>query len=85
MSESNDGNILDAIMELKAQETFVPFVIVLTSGDRHLIEAPVNLVKMKTEMFYAYPGSDRFVLMRMNQIVAVERREGSRPRRRRAS
>jgi hypothetical protein len=85
MAESDNSNILDTIAELQAHEPFVPFFVVLESGDRHRIEAPANLVRMRTEMFYAFPGSDKFVLMRMNQIVAVERLDTLRPRRKRAS
>ena len=84
MAEGN-GNILGSIRELKAQEPFLPFAIVMSSGDRYVIEAPENLVEMKTEFFYAFPKSDRFALMRMNQISSVERLERGRSTRRRAS
>ena len=79
------GSILDSIRDLKAQDPYSPFAIVMSSGDRYVIEAPQNLVEMKTEFFYAFPKSDRFVLMRMNQISSVERLEGRRPAKRRAS
>jgi hypothetical protein len=85
MAESEHQSLLQNIRELKNQEPFTPFEIVLSSGDRYLINNGVNLVEMRTELFYAYPGSDRFVLIRMNQIVAVERPQSKRPPRRRAS
>jgi hypothetical protein len=85
MAESEQSSILVTIRELRAQDPFVPFTIVMTSGDRYRIDVAHNLVEMRTELFYAYPGSDRFVLMRMNQIAAVERGTERRPARRRAS
>jgi len=78
-------NVVRAIEDLKNRDPFVPFSIVVASGDRYRIEAPGNLVAMVSEFFYAYPQSDRFVLIRNNQIVAVERGEEKRPRRRKAS
>ncbi len=84
MAEGRE-NILGAIQELKNRAPFFPFSIVVSSGDRHRIEASGNLVQMVSEFFYAYPESDRFVLIRNNQIVAVERQEEKRPRRRKAS
>ena len=72
---AENGSILDSIRELKAKEPFARFAIVMTSGDRYVIEVPENLVEMRTEFFYAYPRSDRFVLMRMTQISSVERLE----------
>jgi hypothetical protein len=77
----NGHNILDAILELKTREPFVPFRILLTSGDRYLIESGENLVEMKSEYFYARPGGESFVFLRKNQIAAVERPEEKRPRR----
>ena len=61
MADSKRSHIVETIRELEAREPFVPFVIVMSSGDRYLIEAPANLVEMKSEFFYAYPGGDKFV------------------------
>jgi len=73
MAESDRSHILESIRELRAHDPFTPFAIIVSSGDRYLIEAPQNLVEMKSELFYAYPGGDKFVLIRINQIVSVER------------
>jgi hypothetical protein len=70
--ESKDITMLEAIRDLKRREPFQPFVIVLTSGDRYRIENGENLVEMKSEFFYALPGGEKFVFLRMNQIAAVE-------------
>ncbi len=86
MAEAERSNILESIRELKAKDPFTPFTIVVSSGDRYLIESPENLVEMRSELFYAYPGGDKFVLIRISEIVAVERSAGGKRRaRRRAS
>jgi hypothetical protein len=69
---------LEQIRELKGQDPFSRFVIVSSSDERYTIERPENLVEMKSELFYAFAGGDRFVLIRINQITAVERLEGKR-------
>jgi hypothetical protein len=85
MAEEMSHNLLQAILELKDREPFQPFRIVLTSGDKYLIENGANLVEMKTEFFYASPSKDGFVFLRKNQIAAVEKPEARRQPRRRAS
>ena len=80
-------DVVSGILELRNREPFVPFTIVLTSGDRYLIQSGENLVEMVTEFFYATPGGERFAFLRKNQIAAVEGPEQSRKRqsRRKAS
>jgi hypothetical protein len=73
--EDRENSFLDTIRELKHREPFVPFFLVTTSGDRYPIENPDNLAMGKTELSYYFPGSDRFVHLRSNQLVAVERLE----------
>jgi hypothetical protein len=86
MAADEKSHILNSIRELKDLEPFAPFAILVSSGNRYVIEAPANLVEMKSEFFYAYPGGEKWVLIRMNQIVAVETPgEKRRSSRRRAS
>jgi hypothetical protein len=85
MPESEHLSLLQNIRELKRHEPFAPFLIVMASGDKYRIENGENLVEMRTEFFYATPGSDQFVLIRMNQIVAVERLGDKRSSRRKKS
>ena len=87
MAESPGMDVISAILDLKNREPFVPFSIVLTGGDRYLIESGGNLVEMLTEFFYATPGGERFAFIRKYQIAAVEGPERSRkrPSRRKAS
>ena len=86
--EKPDMELMDVISELKSQDPFVPFDILLTSGDKYLIESGENLVEMRSQYFYAAPGGDRFAFIRKNQIAAVRgfddrRSAGRRTKRRR--
>ena len=71
------------IRDLKLREPFAPFRIVMTSGDKYLIERGENLIFMKSQLFYLSPVTEKFVFMRMNQISGVEYAERARPKRRR--
>jgi hypothetical protein len=46
--------------------------VVLTSGDRYDVVQPELAVLMATQMYLAEPRSDRFHLIRLNQIVAID-------------
>jgi hypothetical protein len=72
MEEKSDLSLIDAIRELRNHDPFEPFRLVTTSGDKYLIESPDNLAIGESQMFYYYPGSDKFVFIRLNQLVAVE-------------
>jgi hypothetical protein len=72
MPEKMNQNVVDAILDLKDRDPFVPFKVVLASGDKYLIERGANLVEMRTEFFYASPKKDGFVFIRKTQIAAVE-------------
>jgi hypothetical protein len=87
MAEAPRMDVISAILDLKNRDPFAPFRIVLTSGDKYLIERGENLVELVTEFFYATPGGERFAFIRKNQIAAVEGEEssGKRQSRRKAS
>ena len=76
-----DESTLHSIVHLKRQEPFLPFVIVMASGDRYRIEDPDALAVATSQLHY-YPRSGNGVHMRLNQIVAVEE-DGEKPARRR--
>ena len=76
-----DESTLDSIAHLKRQDPFVPFRIVMASGDHYRIENPDALAIAASQLHY-YPRSGSGIHMRINQIVAVEE-EGERPTRRR--
>jgi hypothetical protein len=78
-----DESILDTITHLKRQDPFVPFRIVMASGDRYLIENPDALAIATSQLHY-YPSSGMGVHLRLNQIAAVEVDAERRRSRRRA-
>ena len=63
--------MLESIIELKDQDPFEPFEIVLSSGDRFVIDSGSNLVEMSDRFFYAVRGGDEWAWIRFNQIAAV--------------
>ncbi len=85
MPEHEELGVLETIRDLKVRDPFGRFRIVMTSGDKYLIERGENLVEMKSQLLYVIPRSDRVVFMRINQIAVVEQMNGRRPTRRRAS
>ena len=66
-----DESTLDTIMHLKRQDPFRPFHIVMSSGDRYLIENPDALAIATSQLHY-YPRTGMGIHMRLNQIVTVE-------------
>jgi hypothetical protein len=66
-----DESTLDTIVHLKRQDPFVPFRIVMSSGDRYLIGNPDALAIATSQLHY-YPPSGMGVHLRLNQIAAVE-------------
>jgi hypothetical protein len=66
-----DLNTVDTIRDLKNRDPFVPFVVVMSSGDRYLIEDTDALAIGTKQLFY-YPRTGIGVHMRANQVAAVE-------------
>lgn len=66
-----DESTVDTIVHLKRQDPFLPFQIVMSSGDRHLIENPDALAVAASQLHY-YPRTGMGIHMRLNQIVTVE-------------
>jgi hypothetical protein len=62
----------EEILDHLNREPFVPFRIVLTSGQGFDVTNP-NLVAVgETIMHVMYPRSDRYAIMRLNQIASLE-------------
>ncbi len=57
-------------------EPFRPFAIVLTNGDRYEVRIPGLIVPQRTQIMYCFPKSDRWALLRLNQIAALETLNG---------
>ncbi len=62
----------DDLKVLLAREPFVPFRVVLTSGNAYDVDSPFQISIGKTQLNYYYPRSDRKAILRMNQIAAFE-------------
>ena len=78
---SEDVTTIDTIRDLKNREPFVPFQIVMTSGDRYRIHDPDALAIGSSQLFYYPRQSGAGVHLRMTQIAVVEE-NGAKPRRR---
>jgi hypothetical protein len=70
---SKEESAVDSILHLKRKDPFVPFQIVMSSGDRYMIEDPERLAVATLQLHY-YPHSGMGVHLRLNQIAAVEER-----------
>jgi len=73
---------LDTIRDLKRKEPFAPFRIVMTSGEKYLIEDPDALAIASSQLHYFPRGSGVAIHMRLNQISSLEV-NGEKPARRR--
>ncbi len=72
-----DENMVDTIRHMKRQDPFSAFEIVMTSGDRYLIENPDALALAANQVHY-YPRSGMGIHLRLNQIDDVEEPNGKR-------
>jgi len=79
-----DESTVDTILHLKRREPFSAFEVVMTSGDRYVIDNPDALAVATSQIHY-YPRSGMGIHLRINQIAAVEEPNGKRssPRRHR--
>jgi hypothetical protein len=62
----------EQILELLHREPFVPFRIVMTSGQGHDVLNPDLVAIGESQMNVYSPKSDRYVILRMNQIFEVQ-------------
>jgi hypothetical protein len=69
---AEEETMLDTIRHLSRREPFVPFQIVMTSGDRYRIENGDSLAITSSQLHYYPPRSGVAISMRINQIAAVE-------------
>lgn len=69
--------MVESIHEMLHAQPFQPFRIVLTSGSQYDVRFPDLVVPLQTQIIYCYPKSDRFALLRLNQIAAVEMLESN--------
>ena len=77
MAEEDLG-VLQTIRELRRREPFIPFRVVMSSGESYVIESSELLAIGQSQLIYCRPHSDRVVYLRMSEIATVED-EGQRP------
>jgi hypothetical protein len=73
----------DTIIHFRRRDPFVPFRIVMASGDRYLIDEPDALAIAASQIHY-YPRSGLGIHLRLNQVTAVEEHGEKPPGRKRA-
>jgi hypothetical protein len=78
---SEDVTTIDTIRDLKNREPFVPFRIVMASGDRYRIDDPDALAIGSSQLFYYPRQTGAGIHLRASQITVVEE-NGTKPRRR---
>jgi len=64
--------MLEEIQELLDREPFVPFKIVMASGQAYEVVAPHLVALQKSQLIVARPKSDRYDILRHNQISSTE-------------
>jgi hypothetical protein len=69
---NEEESALATIRDLKRRDPFLPFLIVMSSGDRYVIEDPDALAIASSQLHYYPPRTSKAVHMRLNQIAAVE-------------
>lgn len=75
----------DDLKELLQRDPFVTFSIVLTNGREYVVDSPYQVAIGKSQLNYYFPRSDRWAILRLNQIASFDVADGAGRRRRRAS
>jgi hypothetical protein len=60
------------ILEHLRREPFVPFRIILTSGQGYDIINPGRVALGENTLHVMFPKSDRYAILRQNQIASLE-------------
>jgi len=64
--------MIERLEEMLRKEPFVPFRLILTSGNSYDVISPLMIAIGKTELSYYYPKSDKLAHLRLNQLAALE-------------
>lgn len=62
----------ESIEEMLAKVPFSPFRIILTSGQGYDILNPYLVAMGQTQLTVYFPRSDRWAILRLNQVASVE-------------
>ena len=74
--EEADLGVLQTIRDFRNRDPFVPFRVVMSSGDGYTVEASELLAIARSQLIYCFPHSDRVAHLRMSQIASVEEVDG---------
>jgi|HubBroStandDraft_1064217.scaffolds.fasta_scaffold2316942_1 hypothetical protein len=72
MPDEQDLGVLQTIRDLRKRDPFIPFRVVMTSGDDYTIADSELLAIGNSQLIYCFPHSDRIAHLRLNQIAAIE-------------
>jgi len=64
--------MIERLEELLRKEPFIPFRLILTSGNSYEVISPLMVAMGKTELAYFCPKSDKLAHLRLNQLAALE-------------
>jgi hypothetical protein len=62
----------ESLQDLLSHDPFRPFRILTNGGQAYEVKNRALVLPLKTEIFYAYPDSDRFALIPLRNISSVE-------------
>lgn len=61
-----------AMREFLNMKPFEPFLVVMSSGDKHLVKHPENALLTKTRLFVSNPENDTVAICALLHVAAVE-------------
>ncbi len=85
MAAEEDLGVLHTIRDLRKRDPFVPFRVVMTSGESYVVENSELLAIGQSQLVYCLPHSDRIAHLRLSQIATIEENDVHRRPRRKAS
>ena len=62
----------EALEDLLKAEPFQPFRINTNGGQAYDVQNPSLVHQLKTQVFFAFPDSDRFALIPLRNISSIE-------------
>jgi hypothetical protein len=75
MAGEEDLGVLETVRDMHRRDPFVPFQIVMTSGEGYTIERSELLAIGRSQLVYCFPHSDRVAHLRMSQIASIHETE----------
>jgi hypothetical protein len=70
--QPEEQSLVDAIRDLKHREPFLPFRVIMSSGESYTIEHPDLLAMNESQLVYCLPRSNRVIYMRLVEVVTVD-------------